>query len=162
LAILHEPNFLPADIELKGIAAAAQTTGVQVFPVGVSNFSELEGAVAEIMQGSPQALFVGSSGWYEDQYQRILEVSSKTRLPTLFVRREFADAGGLMSYGVSYLTMYRTAAEYIKRVLTGTNPNELPVQYPTRTEYVINFKTAKTMGLTIPIVAQTAADDVIE
>jgi putative tryptophan/tyrosine transport system substrate-binding protein len=162
VAVLHEPKFLPGQLELKQLMAAAQSGDLQLHLVGVDTLQALQGAAAEIIKGSPQALYVGASGWFEDNYQLLIDVASKTHLPTLYVRGEFADAGGLLSYGPSFPDMYRTAAGYIDRVLKGTNPSDLPVQNPVRMELVVNRKTARALGLTLPLSIVTTADEVIE
>ena len=162
VAVLHEPKFLPGQLELKQLAAAAQSLDLQLQLVGIDSLQALEGAAAEIVKGSPQALFVGSSGWFEDNYQLPIDVAAKAHLPALYVRREYADAGGLLAYGIPYREMYRTAASYIDRVLKSSNPSDLPVQNPVRTELVINRKTASALGLALPISMLSTADDVID
>lgn len=91
-----------------------------------------------------------------------MKIAAKVRIPALYVRREYTDAGGLVAYGVPYREMYRTAAGYIDRILKGSNPRELPVQNPVRTELVINRKTARALGLSLPISLLSTADDVID
>jgi len=162
VAVLHEPKFLPGQLELKQLTAAAQLLNVQLNLVGVDSLQALEGASGAIMKISPQALFVGSSGWFEDNYQLPIDAASKAHLPALYVRREYVEAGGLLAYGIPYREMYRTAAGYIDRVLKGTKPSELPVQNPVRTELVINRKTASALGLALPISLLSTADETIE
>ena len=135
---------------------------MQLNLVGVDSLQALEGASGAIMKISPQALFVGSSGWFEDNYQLPIDAASKAHLPALYVRREYVEAGGLLAYGIPYREMYRTAAGYIDRVLKGTKPSELPVQNPVRTELVINRKTASALGLALPISLLSTADETIE
>ena len=132
IAILHEPNFPPGEAELKEVMAAAASLNVQVYRLGINDFSVLENSLPELIKQRPQALFVGSSGWFEDNPRQILDFSLKTRLPTLYVRREYVEMGGIMSYGIDYREMYRNAASYIVRVLKGQNPAELPVILPTK------------------------------
>jgi len=86
----------------------------------------------------------------------------KARLPAIFLRRDFAEAGGLMSYGTNYPDMYRRAAAYVDKILKGEKPTDLPVQQPTRFELVINLKTAKVLGITVPRMLIALADEVIE
>jgi putative ABC transport system substrate-binding protein len=162
IAVLHEQNFPPGELELKQLSAAARSLQVQLHTVGVRTLAALEGALPEIMKESPQALFVGSSGWFEDNHRLITDLALKSRLPALYVRREYAEVGGLISYGVNYREMYRTAADYIARILKGAKPADLPVQQPTKIELVINLKTAKTLGLTIPPSLLQRADQLIE
>jgi putative ABC transport system substrate-binding protein len=114
------------------------------------------------MEGSPTTLFIGSSGWFEDVHAHVVEFALKTRLPTLFVRREYAEAGGFMSYGVSYPSMYSLATDYIVRVLNGASTATLPVQQPVVVELVINLRTARAIGVEMPPLLLTRADAVIE
>jgi putative tryptophan/tyrosine transport system substrate-binding protein len=162
LAILHEPKFLPGQLELKALTPIAQSINLQLHLVGTETIEALEDAAGPLGKGSPQALFVGSSGWFEDHYQLAIDAASKAHLPALYVRREYPAAGGLVSYGIPYREMYRTAAGYIDRVLKGANPRDLPVQNPVKTELVINLKTAKTLGLTVPDKLLAITDEVIE
>jgi len=162
VVVLHEQNFPPGELELKQLSAAAWSLQVQLHTVGVRTLAALEGILPDIMKEAPQALFVGSSGWFEDNHRLITDLALKSRLPALYVRREYAEVGGLISYGVNYREMYRTAADYIARILKGANPADLPVQQPTKIELVINLKTAKALGLTIPPSLLQRADQVIE
>jgi len=94
--------------------------------------------------------------------RRIAELAQSARLPTAFSRRENVDAGGLFSYGVDINNQFRQAAFYVDRIFKGEKPADLPVQAPTKFELVINLKTAKTLGLTVPLIMQMTADEVIE
>ena len=162
VAVLHEPKFLVAQLEVKQLIALAPSLNVEFYFVGADTLEALEGAADQIMKGSPQALFVGSSGWFEDVYQLPINAAAKTHLPALYVRREFVDAGGLVSYGVSYGDMYRRAADFIDRILKGAAPGDLPVEYPVKMELVINRKTARSLGLTLPLSVVTTADVIFE
>jgi ABC-type uncharacterized transport system substrate-binding protein len=105
---------------------------------------------------------MGSSGWFEDNYPALIDIAAKVRIPALYVRREYAEAGGLVAYGIPYRERYRTAAGYIDRILKGSNPRELPVQNPVRTELVINRKIARALGLAVPVSLLSTADNVID
>ena len=162
LAVLHDSNFSPRQIELKQIMAAASSRKVQVHAVDVRSPAALEQALPDITKESPEALLVEAGGWFEAEPQQIVDFAFKNRLPALYGRREYAESGGLMSCGIDYREMYRTAADYIARILKGAQPALLPVQEPTKTELVINMKTAKALGLTVPITLLGRADEVIE
>lgn len=162
LAVLHDPGFPPGQIELKQIMAAAANLNIQVHAVAVRNPSGLEGTFPEVMKESPQALLVGSAASFEDHPQQIVDFALRTRLPALYIRREYAEIGGIMSYGVPYRDMYRDAANYIDKVLKGQKPGELPVLQPTRIELVVNRKSAKALGLEITDTLLVRADEVIE
>jgi putative ABC transport system substrate-binding protein len=163
VAVLYEQNFPPGELELKELTAAARSLEMQLHAVGVPRYlAALQGALPDIMKESPQALFVGSSGWFEDNHREILDLAIKSRLPALYVRGEYVEAGGLISYGAKYGEMYRIGAEQIARILKGTKPADLPVQQPVRIELLINVKTAKALDLTIPPLLLARADEVIE
>lgn len=162
VAVLYEQDFPPGELEIKQLTAAAPSLGVHLDTVGVGSVAALEGALPHITKKSPQALFVGSSGLFGYNYRLILDLALKSRLPALYVRREYVEAGGLISYGVSYREMFRLAADYIARILNGSKPADLPVQQPTKIELVINLKTTKALGLTIPPPLLALADEVIE
>jgi ABC-type uncharacterized transport system substrate-binding protein len=162
VAVLHEPKFLPGQLEVKQLSALAPSLNLEFNFIGVDSLEALEGAADEIMKGSPQALFVGSSGWFEDTYQLPINAAAKAHVPALYVRREYADAGGLIVYGVPYRDMYSRAAYYIDRVLKGAAPGDLPVENPVKTELIFNRKTARSLDLTLPLSIATTADDVID
>jgi putative tryptophan/tyrosine transport system substrate-binding protein len=162
LAVLHDPVFPPGQIELGQITAAATALNVQIHPVGVRSPALLDEALPEILKDSPEALLVGSAAWFEDNPRQIVEFAAKTKLPALYIRREYAEIGGVMSYGIDYREMYRNAAQYVVRVLKGEKPAELPVIQPSKIDLVINLGAMKALGLvtTPPLLAR--ADEVIE
>jgi len=162
LAALHDPGFSPREIELKQIMAAASSRKVQVHAVSVRSPGALEQALPDIMKESPEVLFVESGGWFEDNPQQIVDFALKSRLPALYGRREYAETGGFMSCGIDYREMYHTAADYISRILKGAQPAVLPVQRPTKVQLVINMKTAKALGLTIPPALLLRANQIFE
>jgi putative ABC transport system substrate-binding protein len=164
VAVLHEKNFAPGDIELKQLVAVAPHLDLQIQATGVAppQPGALEAAVPDIMKESPQALFVGSSGWFEDVYQFTLGVAAKGNLPAMYVRAEYVDAGGLISYGVNYPDMYRSAVEYVVKILNGAKPSDLPVWQPEKVELVINRRTAKAVNLTLPLSLVGFAERIVE
>jgi putative tryptophan/tyrosine transport system substrate-binding protein len=123
---------------------------------------ELEPAMHSLVERHAQALIVVPSVLFAEQRKRVADIAIKYGLPTVFGRRENVDAGGLMSYGVSYLEMYRRAATYVDKILRGANPKELPVEQPTTIELIINLKTSKLLGLTISRDFLLRANDLIE
>ena len=114
------------------------------------------------MRSRAEALFVLESALFYRVRRDIAQLALKNRLPTSFAFREYTDAGGLVAYGVNFSNMFRRAADYVDRILKGTSPGDLPVERPTRFELVLNMKTAKTLGLTIPPSLLLRADRVIE
>jgi putative ABC transport system substrate-binding protein len=164
IAVLHEQNFAPGDIELKQFEAAASHLHLEIVAIGVAppEPSAFDAALPGLMKESPEALLVGSSGWFNDVYQHTVGVASKIHLPASYDRAEYVDAGGLMSYGVNFPDMYRSAVNYLIKVLKGTKPSELPVWEPDRIELVINRRTAKALNLPIPVPLAVFADRIIE
>ena len=124
--------------------------------------NEYAGAFALIARQRPDALFVADSGPAFAHRRLIVEFAVKNRLPGTYARREFVEAGGLMSYGVSSPDLFRRAAGYVDKILKGANPADLPIEQPTKFELVINLKTAKALGLTIPQSILIRADEVIQ
>jgi putative ABC transport system substrate-binding protein len=140
---------------------AGQSLGMQIQPLAVAGFEEIEGVFPamgrERIGGLVlQPIFIGTHGL------RIAELAARNRLPTISDPREFADAGGLMSYGPSRSALWQRAATYVDKILKGTKPADLPVEQPTKFEFVINLKTAKQIGLTIPQSVLFRADKVIK
>ena len=121
----------------------------------VTGFSEMTAAHAEALTVPPNVLFI-------NQRSRIVDLAARSRLPTVFPYREGVDAGGLMSYGPNLRELYRRSATYIDKILKGARPADLPVEQPTKFELVINLRSAKALGLTIPPPLLARADQVIE
>ena len=139
---------------------AAQKLGVQIQPVVVGGPEEFESAFAAMRRERAGALIV--QPLFTEHRQRIVALAARHRLPIISDSREFADAGGLMSYGPNLREIYRRAATYVDKILKGAKPADLPVEQPTRFEMVINLKTAKALGLTIPPSVLVRADQVIQ
>ena len=123
---------------------------------------DFDGAFRNLAAGGPQMVLVLSSPLFTRHRNRIATLAMERRLPTMFVFRTYVDAGGLMSYGVDFPSMFRRTADYVGRILNGTKPADLPVEQATKFELVINLKTAKALGLTVPPALLARADEVIE
>ena len=123
---------------------------------------EIESALAAATKERAGAVIVALDPLFIQQEIQIAAQATKHRLPSIFSNREYAEAGGLMSYGQNQVEIYRRAAEYVERIFKGAKPAELPVEQPTKLELLINRKTAKTLGLTIPQSLLISADKVIE
>ena len=149
---------------MKGFEAAAQALGIQIQSVVNSRRSgRIRGALSAISRELPDGLLVASSrGTLVRRGARIIDFAAKRRLPTIYARSLFVDAGGLMSYGANLPDMYRRTATYVDKILKGAKPADLPVVRPTKFELVINLKTAKQLGLTIPPEILMRADRVIK
>jgi putative ABC transport system substrate-binding protein len=136
--------------------------GKPIKELEATNDGELDAALASLRPTGVDALVVPNHPLFFTRMTRIVAAVAQLAIPTLYFRREFAVAGGLVSYGSSAAQNYRTVGDYVGRILKGTKPSDLPVVQPTRFEFVINLKTAKALGLTIPPGILAIADEVIE
>ena len=161
IAVLGNPTNPGKVLEFKALRDQAQTLGVTLHSVEVPTPAALDAAFSAIGRTHPATLITLVDAVTFSQRQRIVEFAAKHRVPAIYQVREFTDAGGLMSYGLNMLGMYRRTAIYVDRVLKGAKPADL-VEQPTMFELVINLKTAKALGLTIPQSLLGRADEVIE
>ena len=162
IAVLYNPDT-PSHIPgLKALEESARTLRVQFQAVVARAGAELESAFTAIARAEAQALFVLSFGPYSAKRQRLAELAIRHRLPTMFADRVHVEAGGLMSYGADLGNLFRRGAIYVDKILRGAKPADLPVEQPTKFEFVINLKTAKALGLTIPQSILIRADEIIQ
>ena len=159
---LWDPGSPSAGPELREIEGAARSLNLDLVPAGVRSPDDFEPALRAMAEQHAGALIVVPGLLLNEHSQRIAELTAKARLPAMFSRRGHVEAGGLMSYGPNYADMYRRAAAYVDKILKGAKPADLPVEQPTKFELVINLKTAKSLGLTIPRSIIALADEVIE
>jgi len=141
---------------------AARSLGLQLHFLEARAPHELDQAFAALTRQGADALIVLPSALFNRERRQILEFVANRRLPAIYYFREFVDAGGLMSYGPNLEALQRRGAYYVDRILKGTKPADLPVEQPTKFELVINLKTAKVLGLTIPPMVLFQADEVIK
>jgi putative ABC transport system substrate-binding protein len=162
IAVLTNPKNPNSEDHLAEVRAAAQAMGqrILVFPVGAD--ADVEPAFASMAQQGANALLVADDPYFSTRRDQLVAQANSRALPAIYYTREFAAAGGLISYGSNPVDNYRRAGLYVARILKGTPPAELPVEQPTKFELVINLKTAKALGLTVPLTLQAAADEVIE
>ena len=149
------------ELEAASVAGAAQRAGVTVIFADHTP-ADFSGAFALIKREHPDALLVAHGGPTFANRQLITQFAMDLRLPAMYWTREFADAGGLIAYGVELQDLFRRAAEYVDRILKGSKPADLPVERPARLQLIINLKTAKILGLTVPPSLLARADEVIE
>ena len=162
LAVLMNPvNSSHAGV-LKSVESAAQKTGVKVLPLEARSAGEIERAFSTMVQAKAGGVLVPRDGFFIQQLGQIAQLAAKHRLPSISGYRQYAEAGGLMSYGQSTTESFRRAATYVDKILKGAKPGDLPIEQPTTFESFINGKTAKTLGLTIPQSLRISADKVIE
>jgi putative ABC transport system substrate-binding protein len=162
IAVLWNPDTPSHAPALKAVEEAGRTLRVQLQPVGARTAAELEGAFAAMGRARTQAVLVLGTAIFLAERQRVAELAIKHRLPTMSNLEDVVAAGGLMSYSPNWDDLYRRGAIYVDKILKGAKPADLPVQQATKFELVINLKTAKALGLTIPPALLGRADEVIQ
>jgi putative tryptophan/tyrosine transport system substrate-binding protein len=162
MAVLVNPAYPSAEIQSRGMQAAARTLGVQLHILRASNERDIDDAFATLAQLRAGAFVISSDPFFNSRAEQFAALALRHAVPTIFQYREFAAAGGLMSYGGSIIDSYRQAGVYTGRILKGEKPADLPVQQSTKVELIINLKTAKALGLEVPRTLIARADEVIE
>jgi putative tryptophan/tyrosine transport system substrate-binding protein len=162
IGILLNPNFRPAALQLQQIDEAARGVGQRIAVARASTDEELDAAFAALVKERVDALLVGGDPYFDTRRERIVAFAQQQRLPAIYQFREYAVAGGLLSYGVSITDAYRQYGVYTAKILKGAKPADLPVLQPTKFETVINLKTAKVLGIKISDNLLSLADEVIE
>ena len=161
-AALYNPGEPSTKFELEQTEAAARSIGVKLQRLTASQPSELEQAFAAAVQERAGGVIVFTHGFAEFYRRNIIETAARHRMPTMYGWRDFVVEGGLMSYGPNVLTMVKTAASYVGRIIKGEKPGDLPMQQPTRLELVVNLKTAKAFELELPQSLIVRADELID
>jgi ABC-type uncharacterized transport system substrate-binding protein len=162
IAALMNPSTREAEEERRDVQVAAQATGLQLIVLDPTSERDIEPAFATFVQRGAGALLVGSGPFLNSNRDAIVALAARHRLPASYSLREFAVAGGLMSYGASQPDAYRQAGIYAGRILKGEQPADLPVMQATKFEFVLNLRTAKAVGLDVPDKLLALADEVIE
>jgi putative tryptophan/tyrosine transport system substrate-binding protein len=161
LAIMANSDAPPAVVEMREAQAAARALGLEVVTSEIRHPEHIAPAF-EALKGRAEGLYVSNDPLVTTNRARITALALDARLPTMFNVREFVEAGGLISYGPDFLTLYRRAAAFVDKILRGAKPADIPVEQPTRFDLIINLKTAKALGLTLPPSMLDLADEVIE
>ncbi|MGA6942678.1 MAG: ABC transporter substrate-binding protein [Pseudolabrys sp.] len=161
-AVVRDPVITAGTGQFGAIQSAAPSLGVELSAVNVRDASEIERAIAAFARSSNGGLIVTGSALAVVHRNLIITLAARHKLPAVYFERNFAASGGLISYGPEYLDQFRRAAGYVDRVLKGEKPADLPVQAPTKYKLVINLKTAKELGITMPPTLLATADEVIE
>jgi putative ABC transport system substrate-binding protein len=162
VAVLLNPSNPIDAIVLKQVQVAAQAAGISVSVFEATSAPQIGTAFAAIARSRPGALIVAPDPYFVSQADLIAALAAKARVPAIYSFRPHVAAGGLMSYGENLVNNYRRAAPYVDKILKGAKPADLPVEQPVQIELVINRKTAKALGLTLPQSLLLRADEVIE
>lgn len=162
IAVLINPNFADAENQLRDVQEAAARLGVQLVVVRANAESDFNAAFSTVVQQRSGALLVGASPFFNNRREQLVVLAARHALPTIYEWRDFAAAGGLMSYGTSLADAYRQVGVYAGQILKGAKPVDLPVVQSTRFELVINLSTAKALGIEVPPTLLARADEVIE
>jgi putative ABC transport system substrate-binding protein len=162
VGFLVDPRTNEGVVERRDVETAAKAAGQQLYIIEVRSDAELEQAFTAMVERKVGAVLIGAGAFFTARHRTLAALALRHRLPAARVLREFAEAGGLMSYGTSITDAYRQAGVYAGRILKGENPGELPVLQSAKFEFVVNLATAKALGLTVPMHIHTAADEVIE
>ena len=162
MAILSNPANAYHQLAIREVNVAARSLGVYLQLLEARGPNEFDGAFVAMAKERVGALLVVSDSMFNLHRTRLADLAARSRLPAAYGVRESVEAGGLMSYGPSFLDFYRRSAIYVDKILKGAKPADLPVEQPTKFELVINVKTAKALGLTIPPSLMQRADEIIQ
>ena len=162
MAVLLNPTYPSTKNQVSDLEAAARSLGLQLSILYASTERDLQAAFASLKQLRPGALVIGNDPFFNSRSEQLGEMTAQSGVAAIFQTRGFVVAGGLTSYGPSLADSYHTAGTYVGRILKGEKPSDLPVQESTKVELVINLKTAKALGLTVPLPLLGRADEVIE
>jgi putative tryptophan/tyrosine transport system substrate-binding protein len=162
VGVLLDPNLPDSESELKDVEEAGHAVARKMLILKATNEQEISAAFATIVQADAGALLVGSGPFFLGRRRELIALATRHKMPASYVTRQYPEAGGLMSYGPNQTDAYRRAGIYVGRILKGAKPADLPVELPTKYELVINLKTAKELGLNVPLHLQQLADEVIE
>jgi putative ABC transport system substrate-binding protein len=162
IAVLQDPNFAVHESETREIETAARNLGQKIITFEAGNEQEIDAAFSAIAKSGAGALFIGTGPFFNSRRSQLVGLAALHAIPASYVLSEVVEAGGLMSYGASQTDAYRRAGIYAARILNGEKPGDLPVELPDKYELLINLKTAKALGLTVPPTLIARADKVIE
>jgi putative ABC transport system substrate-binding protein len=162
LAVLLNPKTANAETQLNEVRSAGRTLGPQIEVIDASDERDIDMAFASLAQKKIGGLVISADPFFNNCRSQFIALASRYSMPTLYFVREFANSGGLISYGTSITDAYHQVGVYTGKILSGAKPSDLPVVQPTKFELVINLKTAKTLGLIVPPTILATADEVIE
>ena len=162
IGILVNPHIAASEQELQDLGPAAKAVNQQLFVARANDDAELDAALASFVEQRVGALLITATPFFDTRLNRIVDFAAQKQLPAIYQFREYAVAGGLISYGPNVAEGYKNAGTYVGRILKGEKPADLPVMQPTKFDFVINLKTAKALGLTVPPTLLIEAGEVIE
>ena len=162
VAVLREPGLATGIGVVAVLQSVAPSLGVEVSPINMSDATEIERGISDFAREANGGLIVSASALAITHRELIVTLAARYKLPAVYSARDYVASGGLISYGANFLDQFRRAASYVDRILKGEKPADLPVQAPIKYELVVNLKTAKALGLTIPPSLLARADEVIE
>jgi ABC-type uncharacterized transport system substrate-binding protein len=162
-AVLVNPGNIPqVEVQVGDIQAAARSIGHEVTILNAGTIRDIDAAFAMLAQMRADALLVVTDAFFFTRAAQLVVLAARHAIPTVYFRREFVAAGGLMSYGGNQNESLRVVGVYAARIIKGEKPGDLPIQRPTKVELILNLKTAKALGLTVPLTLLARADEVIE
>jgi putative ABC transport system substrate-binding protein len=163
LTVLVDPvSTISAETQVRDVEAAARPMGLQIRVVNASANLEIDAAFAELMREQPHALFVGTGPYFRSRRVQIVLLATRYAIPAMYSLRDYAEVGGLMSYGADLTDAYRQVGVYAGRILEGAKPSDLPVEQASKFQFVINLAAARAVGLDVPARLLALADEVIE
>ena len=161
MAFLWQPGWR-GNLALTDMEAAAKALGVKLLSLEVRSLDDFDSAFARAKKGRRQALVTTAGGIISTQQRQVLDFAAKNRVPAIYHYSEYVEAGGLMSYGPSQTDQWRRAGDYVDKILKGAKPADIPVEQPTKFEFLVNLKSAKQIGVTVPPKVLAQADKVIK
>jgi ABC-type uncharacterized transport system substrate-binding protein len=161
LAVMIDVGFPQSALEMREASVAARSLGIEILPLEIRRAEDIVPVFATL-NGSAQALYAVGSALVDTNRARIIKLASDARLPMLFSNRDHVQAGALMSYGANFLDLFRRSAELVDKVLRGANPGDLAVEQPIKFDLAINLRTARAIGIPVPVTLMARADEVIE
>jgi putative tryptophan/tyrosine transport system substrate-binding protein len=162
IAYMVNPDYPPSESNIREVEAAALRLGHEILLLRATTATDIDAVFSTISQAIPAGLLVGADPFFYSRRAQILPLVARLAIPTIYEQREFALEGGLISYGTDLVDAYRLEGVYAARILKGEKPADLPIQQPTKFVFILNLKTAKTLGITFPSGVLAIADEVIE
>jgi putative ABC transport system substrate-binding protein len=162
IAVLEDPSYSESAAVLQEAETAARALGRRVLVVKAATEKDFEPAFGQVVKAGAGALLVAGAPFLTSHHRRIVALAARHAIPAMYDQRDYVAAGGLISYSASFTGAYRQAGVYAGRILKGAKPSELPVLQPTTFDLVINLKTARALGLTVPPSVRAQADEIIE